>query len=309
MGAPHGMRFAALHRMRPPTTRGPRIESATVPLFPWALGVLLAPLLASCDRYRSSLDDAKSGALTFADVEGPMTVAPAQPPLAAEWLERIELSKGRILYVAPPVGSTEPRPIVVAVHGAVDDPGLICSAWRLVTDVYPFVVCPAGAPVGKSTYVWSTTAALDSAIDEALGAVRARFGDRISPGPAIYVAFSQGANMAGAVVGRTSGRFSRVVLTEGGYRAFDLSAAKRLASAGGERVLFTCSQPGCASSFEGSRQSLVAAKIQARVSYSGPHGHSMPPAVRESIHGSLPWLVEGLVGWEGYASATKLPSH
>jgi hypothetical protein len=31
--------------------------------------------------------------------------------------------------------------------------------------------------------------------------------------------------------------------------------------------------------------------------------------VRESVHEALPWLVDDLPGWEGYASAPKLPSH
>src|SRR5689334_5251204 len=61
-------------------------------------------------------------------------------PLRTEWIEKTDLPDGGLAYITPPVGATSRRPIVVGVHGAVDDPGLMCSAWRLVTDVYPFVV-------------------------------------------------------------------------------------------------------------------------------------------------------------------------
>jgi hypothetical protein len=244
----------------------------------------------------------------------PPPARPALAPLASEWMERIDLPNGAVVFVAPPVGSTEPRPLVIAVHGAIDDPGLMCSAWRLITDVYPFVVCPGGTAVRTSTHVWTSSDAIDKAIDAAVTAVRARYGDRVHDGPAVYAAFSQGANMAGPVLGRhvTPGRvtFARAVLSEGGYRAFETrAAAKAFGIAGGERVLFTCSQPGCAGGFEGSRASLAATGASVRVSYAGSYGHSLPPPVRESINAALPWVVEGLAGWETYASAVRLPTH
>jgi hypothetical protein len=259
-------------------------------------------------------DDARGPTvLSAATVDGGAPHA-ALPPLAAEWMERIDLANGGVVYVAPPVGSTEPRPIVVAVHGAMDDPGLICSAWRLITDVYPFVVCPGGTPVRRSTYVWPSSDAIEKTVDVAVAAVRAKYGARVHDGPAIYAAFSQGANMAGPVLGRRAapGRatFARAVLSEGGYRAFETRAAARaFGAAGGERVLFTCSQPGCSGWFEGSRAALASDGTNVRVAYAGPYGHSMPPPVRESINAALPWVVDGLPGWETYASAPKLSGH
>ena len=249
--------------------------------------------------------DAVAGTAGDGDASG---MPPSRSPLAAEWMERIDLPSGGVTYVAPPVGSIEPRPIVVAVHGASDDPGLVCSAWRLITDVYPFVVCPGGSKLGPGRHVWPSSDAIEKRIDEALAAVGERYGERIAPGPLVYAAFSQGANLAGPVLAKR--RFARAVLTEGGYQAFASSVdARAFAGAGGERVLFTCSQPGCGDSFERSRTPLVRAGVDVRVSYSGPHGHSMPPPVRESIHASLPWIVEGLPGWTTYASAPKLPTH
>lgn len=54
---------------------------------------------------------------------------------------------------------------------------------------------------------------------------------------------------------------------------------------------------------------LARANVEARAESAGAHGHSMVPAVRESLHEALPWVIEGLRGWEGYAAAPKLPSH
>jgi hypothetical protein len=240
---------------------------------------------------------------------------PGMAPLAGEWIERLELDHGRIAYVTPPVGSTEKRPIVVAIHGAIDDAGLMCSAWRLITDIYPFVICPAGSKVREDTYVWPSSEAIAESIDKAVAAARARYGERIADGPAMYVAFSQGANLAGPVLGRLNrdgetGRFGRAVLTEGGYRAFEtLDAARAYARAGGTRLLFTCSQPGCAGGFARSAAELEHAGVAVRVTYAGSYGHSLRPQVRESIHDALAWVVEGLPGWETYAAAPKLPTH
>ncbi|MBX3227007.1 MAG: hypothetical protein KIT84_41165 [Labilithrix sp.] len=235
----------------------------------------------------------------------------AGAPLGGSWMEKLDLDGGGVAYVAPPLGSTEPRPVVVAVHGAFDHPGLMCSAWRVIVDTYAFVVCPAGSKGGKDTYVWPSSDAIDKATDAALAAVRAKYGARVKAGPAVYAAFSQGANMAAPVLGAANkGRFARAALTEGGYRAFeDGGLARAFVKAGGKRVLYTCSQGGCTGSFAGSKAALVQAGAEVRVESPGAFGHSMVPEVRASLNRSLPWLVDGLSGWEGYAAAPKLASH
>lgn len=277
---------------------------------------LVLLLLAACR-------DAPTVATTTDAAAPPSTPPPvatvaedaAPAPLAAPWIEKVELPDAGLAFVAPPVGARGPRPIVVAVHGAVDDPGLMCSAWRLIADVHPFVVCPAGTPLGAPgegrKYVWGSGEQIAKRVHEALDALIARYPAHVAKdAPIVYAAFSQGANMAGRLLGTEAKRFPRAVFTEGGHRVFeDAELARAYAKGGGERVLFTCSQPGCAPAFASSRMTLERAGVGARVEYSGPHGHSMPPAVRESIHAALPWIVEGLRGWEGYADAPRLPGH
>jgi len=222
--------------------------------------------------------------------------------------------EGGVVYVAPPLGAMGKRPVVVAIHGAVDHPGLECSAWRVIVDVYAFVVCPGGTPIGADgpgrKYVWGSSEQIERRALQALAALEARYPEHVVAGaPAVYAAFSQGANMAAPLLVRQAKRFPRAVLTEGGHHAFEGGLAPAYAKAGGERVLFNCSQGGCAGAFAPSRAALERVDVKARVAFAGAHGHSMVPAVRESLHEALPWVIEALPGWEGYAAAPKLPSH
>ena len=116
---------------------------------------------------------------------------------------------------------------------------------------------------------------------------------------------------AGAVLGPLNhGRFARVQLTEGGYHAFDdRGNARAYAKSGGTRVLYTCAQYGCASSYGASKAVLAQLEMESRVDATSPFGHSMTPQVRTSINASLPWLIDGLSGWDGYAGFPKLHEH
>lgn len=284
-----------------------------------ALAALVA--LAACRGKPDAAPDASPAPLpAFASASASASAfasasASSLAPVRGDWIERLSLPDDGLAYVTPATGATGKRPVVLAVHGAVDDPGLMCGAWRLVTDVYPFVVCPAGTPLGKDApgrkYVWGSSAQIEKRALEALAALAAKYPEHVDPSaPVVYAAFSQGATMAAPLLVRHGARLRRAVLTEGGHHAFEPAGlAASYAKAGGDRVLFTCSQPGCAPSFELSRAALERAGVSSRVVFSGAHGHSMPPPVRESVHAALPWVVEGLAGWEGYAAAPKLPSH
>ena len=288
-----------------------------------ALAAALALLRPSCgDRAPSARPaSASAPALASAPAAGAAAAdaaaaAPGPAPVAGDWIETLALPDNGLAYVTPATGATTRRPVIVAIHGAVDDPGLICGAWRLIADVYPFVVCPAGTPIGADApgrkYVWSGTEQIEKRALEAVAALAARYPEHVDrDAPVVYAAFSQGATMAAPFLVRHAKQFPRAVLTEGGHHAFEPAGlAAAYAKAGGERVLFTCSQGGgCAGYFETSRAALANAHVEARVVFSGAHGHSMPPPVRESVHDALPWVVAGLAGWQDYATAMKLPSH
>jgi hypothetical protein len=282
----------------------------------WALVSIAA--MMGCSRSNANTNasaDADASTSASANTSAEVAAEAGASAVHGDWIERIELPDGGLAFVTPPSGAIGKRPIIVAIHGAVDDPGLMCGAWRIIADVYPFVVCPAGTPIGADApgrkYVWGSTAQIEKRALQAITAIEAKYPDHIVAGaPAIYTAFSQGATMAGPLLARNASRFPRAVLTEGGHHAFEPDGlARAYAKAGGQRVLMTCSQGGCAPSFQLSRDALDRAGVATSVVFSGAHGHSMPPPVRESIHGALAWLTEGLAGWEDYATATKLDAH
>ena len=173
-----------------------------------------------------------------AAIEPPRVVAvdAGMIPLSGDWIEPLPLPGGGAAWVTPPVGATEPRPVIVAVHGAMSDPGEHCSTWRIVADVYPFVVCPSGLKVQPHVHVWSSSQHIDDSVDAALAALKAKYGPYVADGPPIYAGFSQGANLAGPVLTRKTGhRFARAMLTEGGYRGLEAAPAVRGLGARGMR--------------------------------------------------------------------------
>ena len=272
--------------------------------------VLAFVLLVACRSSPKPAPEIDAASPAPVVAAAPIVVDAGPPPLEGEWIEKLALPDNGVAFVTPPIGAREPRPIVVGIHGAWDDPGLMCSAYRLIVDVYAFVVCPGGRPVSDRLHVWSSGDHIAKRVHEAVEATKAKYPGRVADGPMIYVAFSQGSNLAGTLLSREGGSFPRVVFTEGGYKTVDDPAiARAFAKGGGERVLFTCSQPGCAGAYATSKASLANARVTARVDYSGPHGHSMPPEVRERIHDALPWIVEGLPNWLGYSAAPKLAGH
>ena len=138
-------------------------------------------------------------------------VEPSLAPLAGEWLVPLGEDLG---FVAPPVGSTEPRPVVVAVHGAGDRPDWSCSEWRAIFGPAPFIVCPRGAPMGRA-FVWHSADALRAAIARATSALRDAYPGRVLAAPRVYAGFSQGAALGASIVEGAPSDFAYAVFLEG----------------------------------------------------------------------------------------------
>lgn len=267
----------------------------------------LLVVLSGCPRTRSEPPASRDAAPAASTVDAGVAAAPL---VTGDWLQKIDLPDQGFAYVAPPLGSRDPRPIVVAVHGAGDDPGFMCSAWRSITDGYAFVVCPAATRVASGRYTWGSSDQIEKRVLQAIAAAEQRWPENVALGaPVVYVAFSQGATLAGPVLARHGDRISRVVLTEGGYGVFDDRVARAFAKVGGERVVFSCSSGGCASGFKAAVAALGRASVRAQIEDSGPLGHSIPPPAREGLNRQLPFLVEGLHGWEGYAQHPRQNAH
>jgi hypothetical protein len=167
--------------------------------------------------------------------------SPLRPLVGYPWLITLGKTGTGEDVATPPLGATEPRPIVVAVHGAGDRPDWACGGWRIGLEAYSFVVCPVGQPMANQRYGWSSARAVNLAIERALEALRSRFKDYCSPAPIVYAGFSQGATLASRFLIENAQRFPTAVLAEGGYNYInDPRFSRTYFENGGRRVLLLC---------------------------------------------------------------------
>ncbi|MBI5478309.1 MAG: hypothetical protein HY906_05600 [Deltaproteobacteria bacterium] len=227
------------------------------------------------------------------------------PPLEGEPLAALDVPGFQPAVVSLPLGTRDLRPVLVATHGNFDRPEWQCEIWREIVRDVGFVLCPRGVrrddtlhyPKDYVRYHYRSNARLEQEIAVGLAALRRRFPGRVDPGPIVYAGFSQGAIMGVPIVKRAPASYPRVVLLEGGAGGLDGATIKTLARGGVRRVLFACGQPGCARTAKRVAKQLEAARIGARVLYSGNVGHSYAELVSRQVRAELPWLVEGDTRW------------
>jgi len=224
------------------------------------------------------------------------------PLTDAKWLETLELPGGAMASVAVPVGSTEPRPLVVAVHGAGDRPEWACGGWRLATGAYPFVVCPRGVPLDRNhqSFAWQSEHTIAPVVNAALAAVRARFGAYIAPGPMMYAGFSQGAILAGPLLLSHAREFPTVVLAEGGYELVESAHfARKFHEAGGERLVLVCGGQGCLKRMQRGRVVLEREGLMAQVVGDAKAGHNLNERMQQALRQAWPSFVQNDPRWAG----------
>jgi predicted esterase len=225
-------------------------------------------------------------------------------PLNGDWLEGLESPiKG---YVSPPTGATEPRPVVIAVHGAGDRPDWACSEWRAIFGPVPFIVCPRGSPLGPPPPRWGGASALHvaRATDEAMRAVARRFSDHLDrAAPRVYAGFSQGARLGAGVIARAPSKYPYAIFLEGLGDVDKPSFARTFHAGGGRRLVLACSQAGCAATRQAAARALRAASIETHVLDAGPVGHTVNGAVIAAVRGEVPWLLAGDRAWAPAVSA------
>lgn len=229
-----------------------------------------------------------------------VSAAPLEP-LRGNWLEPLPLPDGAFAYVAPPLGAREPRPLLVAVHGAGDRPEWACGGWRLAASEYAFVVCPRGSPTDGERFAWDKPETIASAVERALAGTRARYGEYVANGPVLYLGFSQGATLAErALLGES--RFSRVALAEGGYGLVQSAPfLARLRANGTERVMCVCGSPACFAAAQRAELALGRAGIAAQVKGDARAGHNLNQRMQVALQAAWPRFVDGLPNWSGFA--------
>ena len=273
--------------------------------------VTIASLGSACPR--SSHDDARPESSLPTASAGSREAGPADPPeasLAAEgglapltdarWLEPLDLPDGEAAFVSVPLGTTVPRPVVVAVHGAGDRPEWACGGWRGVTDAYPFIVCPRGSDSGDGRFHWKSPDQIRKIVALSLPALHARFGPYVDAGPLLYAGFSLGAIHGARIVRDDPTTYPLVMLSEGGYGQTTSPAFARAFKRGsGRRVLFGCSTGSrCVSRLRVAAKLLESAGVEARVNDAGVVGHNLNAEAVASLKRDWGWLIHDDPRWD-----------
>jgi pimeloyl-ACP methyl ester carboxylesterase len=259
-----------------------------------SLLVVLIAMCAACTHPQPQPSvDAGAPAVTAASVDAGRMLE------GVPWQIDIEENGKKLGSISIPLGAREPRPILVALHGASDKPGWACGEWRAIVDAYPFVVCPRGEGTESSLY-WPSPAKTLAAIDALLDVTRAKFGDWLASGPTVLAGFSMGASQAAILSREDPKRFPRVVLAES---SFDPKGTAVFASSyKGERVALLCTTLGCGPVYRQAGETLARRGVPSRVNISGTNAHGMWEVTNASMRRDWPWVVEGVPGWESYLS-------
>jgi hypothetical protein len=273
-----------------------------------ASALFLALAVVGCARPSAPRTEPKREAIASEPVSPPAAppAAPLLPALEGEWIEKLELEGGGHAFVALPLGARDKRAIVVGVHGAGDRPDWSCSEWQAVTAAWAFVVCPQGVrhPADPNAFVWGSAESIASQADQAVRALRARYGQWVDDGPLIYGGWSQGATLAAQVIASRPGTYDRAVLVEVGHTPLDArQAAASLVAGGVRRAVVSCSSWKCrtfAKTFEGAanRRGLAV-----RVNDVGLRGHWFDEPVFRTLGPTLVWMVDDERRFAGLGAA------
>jgi predicted esterase len=189
-----------------------------------------------------------------------------------------------------PAGSREPTPVVVATHGAYDNPESYCPFWQRIVKQRAFVVCTRGLKIHETAFYYPEHFFIDRETTAAVAALRARFGALVADGPALYAGYSQGAIHGAPLLQLRPESHPRAVLIEGGS-SWTAGTAARYHKAGGQRLLFVCGTAGCRKGATRAVKFLSDAGVDVQLIWVPTAGHDYPPQMGELVSERLGWLV------------------
>lgn len=201
--------------------------------------------------------------------------------------------------VSLPLGSVEPRPIALALHGNFDRPEWQCEVWRRISQGQVFVLCPRGiarrdVPKELDRWEWGSLAKTKSEIVAGLAALRARYPRHAKQGPVVFTGFSLGAILGARLIRDPELGIGAAVLTEGGYQGWTLAKAKALQPSL-RRLLFACGQTACKNAYRYQLDALFQkAGLPASVVADVKAGHTYDDPVAALIASEWPALLASL---------------
>lgn len=209
---------------------------------------------------------------------------------------------------ALPLGSTDSRPIVIVLGDRGADARTTCERWRAFAG-YGFILCPSGKQDGEphpsemdANGDPSTGRARE--LRAALGALRKRFGEHVSPGPVVLAGVGRGARVAIQLARQEPSYFARLVLVGDGARDWSSGVATIYARGGGQRVLFACGDSNCAHDADGATVLSERAGLSSRRTgdaFDAGADAAAPgapaPVIERAVGSGFPWLVEADASW------------
>jgi hypothetical protein len=257
-------------------------------------------VLLACSARPERLDRSVEGGVIEPVAAGGPTAA--LPPAAGPWLQKLYDADGTLVAdFSPPIGATDRRPVVIALHGGGDAPEFACGEWRGTFGPWPFILCPYGVRFGSSNlYGWASSAQARAAAERALAALAAHDPQHVDLRDPVLTGFSRGAMVAPAALAAGGLVFPAAVLVEG--HTDDLaSSAPGMVKGGLTRILFVDSQAGNAQRAKADVAVLEhRGGVQARSVYVGPLGHGFFPRTAEGVRRGLQELLRDLPGWDRY---------
>jgi hypothetical protein len=290
----------------------PSRPSGAVKGRPAGAAIVLLALASACG---SSADPPGSLASASASALGATPAASGEAagraplaPTTGDWLQPLHDAEGKLVaQFSPPLGATDRRPLVVALHGGGDAPEYACGEWRGSFGSWPFILCPYGDKVGKNMFGWRSGAAARRALEHAVEALIAKFPEHLDVRDPVLTGFSLGAMTAPSTLAAPGRVFPAAILVEGYAKDFE-AWPRRMEAGGLRRVLFVDSQGVNAERGKAAARSLERhTAVQARSIYIGHLGHGFFPKTVEGVRKGLSELLSGLPGWERYPYPPVVP--
>jgi dienelactone hydrolase len=255
----------------------------------------LALAAVACHSPRQAPSAAASSAAPAAVRSAPSSASPpsaSSAPVVEPQLPRvIDTRDFAVLPVAGfgdavvsiPSDGSEPRRIVLALHGNFDRPEWQCEVWRRITRGAAWVLCPRGiprrdVPKAMDRWEWGSLQSTKAELVAAIAALRARYGAHVAEGRVVFTGFSLGAILGARLLQDAELKVGAAVLVEGGYQGWTSAKAKALAPSFGQ-VLFACGQSACKNAYRyqlepvfqrAGIQSALVADVKAGHTYDDP---------------------------------------
>ena len=251
------------------------------------------------ERAAEPVTDAAAAAAPDASVTAPRAPLGGYP-------EQVALTFGKepLGFVSVPLGAREPRPVMIAIHGGSERPERACAAWRVITDAYPFIVCPRGWGGNEAALGWRDAKDTAARIARAVAATKETFGAWVKETDTVVLAgFSMGGSQVARLARREPQTYRRIAVGDSAHDPRPALTFSHAWTAGsGERAVFLCTTSGCEPAMREAARRVASDHAPARLNIAPTQVHALSSLAAQSMRRDWPWLVEGAEGWEAYVA-------